>query len=127
MQKYPDLINRYWYALDWDVEQLWQLDLPTCSLPIADLDWHMDAPVWPDAQGRGYTVTPRQVMSRRAENAKEFARIMRADLAFPIEVYQLDRRRLILDGIHRLSKAILLGRSHIDARFVPSTAVIHQK
>ena len=123
MGRRPEIIERYWYAIDWDVPSLWALDLPVVHLSMDDLIWHLDVPVWPDEAGQGYQVTPRQVYENKMENPTEFARIMAADLSFPIEVLALERRLMILDGIHRLTKAHLEGRAEVSARMVPPSAV----
>ena len=119
----PKIIERYWYAIDWDVESLWAMDLQTVSLPIGALLWHLDVPVWPNEAGQTYCVTPREVIENVAKNKEEYRRIIEADLGYPIEVLALDRRLMILDGIHRLTKAHLEGRTEISARLVPHSAV----
>lgn len=114
---------RYWYSIDWSVRTLWALDLPEQTLPRHHLDWHLDSPVWPDSAGRPYRVTPRQVIENKSENAAEFARVEAADLAYPIEAILLGNRWMILDGIHRLTKAWRAGQTVMTVRVVPDSAV----
>lgn len=55
---YPQVIRDYWCSIDWDVKLNWKLDLPVGGLPIHELLWLMDVPVWPDGSGNPYRVTP---------------------------------------------------------------------
>jgi hypothetical protein len=120
---YPEIVKRYWYSIDWDVESLWLLDLPVETFPVADLSWHMGVPIWPDVAGNPYTVSPSQVLKNPENHAIEYSRIQRADASFPIEVFELADRLMILDGIHRLAQQISEGQDTIKGRLVPSTAV----
>lgn len=119
MADHAPVIQRYWYSIDWEVEDLWALDLPVEEVPISALEWHLDVPVWPDADGNPYRATPRQVLDNPEENHVEHARVLRADLSFPVEVLDRDGRLMILDGIHRLCRAVLEGRSHMAVRRAP--------
>jgi len=111
----PQIIEDYWYSIEWDVETLWALDLPVEPMPVADLLWHLDVPVWGD-----YQISPREVLADPAAHAAEYHRMLRADLAYPLEVARIKDRWMILDGIHRLLKAHSLGLTGIDVRKVPA-------
>lgn len=114
----PSVIERYWYAFDWDVEALWSLDVPARPVPIKPLEWHLDVPIWP-LEGQPFRLTPRDVVKSPYRHAAEYRRVQQASLVFPIEITWFRRRWLILDGIHRLLKAHELGQSEIMARKVP--------
>lgn len=122
-QNHPPIIDELWYSIDWSVEELWALDLAVTALPLAALVWHLDVPIWPDSKGQVYSVTPRQVLDNKLENLGEFHRIRSADLRFPIEVIDREGAWMILDGIHRLTRAWAEGRSEIAVRIVPPEAV----
>jgi len=121
--QHPEIITRYWYSIDWSVRDLWAMDLPQTTMPIDTLIWHLDVPVWPDAKGRPYRVSPRDVVTQRAENEAEFARVMAADLSYPIDVIDRGGRYMILDGIHRLTKHWLAGGREMRVRVAPQDAV----
>jgi hypothetical protein len=114
----PAIIASYWYSFDWDVEAIWQLDLPTRSMAITDLIWHLDVPVW-----NNYRLTPRAVLNDPVRHAGEHARMLAADLSYPIDVFRFRSRWMILDGIHRLLKAHTLGHTAISVRDVPEAAI----
>ena len=119
----PAIISEYWYSIDWDVGELWRLDLPAERMPLAALAWHLDVPVWPDEGRRPYSVTPRQVLENPEENPTEFGRVDAASLAYPLEVFRNRDRLMILDGVHRLAKAHALGLKEVMVRHVPESAV----
>lgn len=114
----PQIIEEYWYALDWDVEALWALDLPTELFPIDKLLWHLDVPLWPLEDER-YVLTPRQVLRSPYRYDKEYRRVRLASLVFPIEITRHRGRWLILDGVHRLTRAHEDGSDTIYVRKVP--------
>ena len=119
----PEIVERYWYSIDWDVESLWALDTPPRRQSLDALVWHLDVPVWPDPRGHPYRTTPREVLTDPILHQKEHARIAAADLKFPIEVFSHKGRLMILDGIHRLAKAYSAGAGGIMVRDVPEASV----
>ncbi len=123
MQDFPEIIQKYWYAIDWDVEMIWKLDLLVETIPINELIWHMDVPVWPDEAGRKYSVTPRTVLDNPDEHPGEAQRIAAASLRYPLDVYRTPDRLMILDGVHRLAKASSEGLEFVRVRRVPDSAV----
>lgn len=122
MIELPELIKTYWYALDWDVPALWALALPVTTLPMAELAWHLDAPVWSDGE-TDHALTPRMVLAAPHRYPDEWARLQAADLDYPVEVTFLKDRWLILDGLHRLAKAWRDGVSEMRVRIVPAEAL----
>ena len=118
----PPIIEEFWYSIDWDVEAIWALDLPVEILPIGELIWHLDVPAWP-FRGRTYQITPNQVMADPATYSEEFGRIERCDPGFPIDVTRHKGHWMILDGMHRLAKAVTKGETELRVRKVPRSAV----
>jgi hypothetical protein len=45
---------------------------------------------------------------------------MQANLAYPLDVMLRNRRWFILDGVHRLAKAVALGHEAVHVRRVPA-------
>lgn len=48
---------------------------------------------------------------------------MKADMKYPIDIMRNKGRWLILDGLHRLMKAYLLGMKKVRVRKIPRTKV----
>lgn len=116
------IVEEYWYSIDWDVEAVWKLDLPVETMPIEELAWHLEVPIWP-LDGVGYVITPNQVMTEPTRYAEEHQRVIDADLSYPIDVIRHKGRWMILDGIHRLTKAVERGDTVMRVRKVPRSAV----
>ncbi len=91
--------------LAWDVRRLIRLsrDLPVQTVALERIV-ELDQPHW-HAHG---TASP------TVRNVVEHCRLMMAaDLAYPI---LLDSAGRVMDGMHRVGKALLQGRTHINAR-----------
>lgn len=91
----------------WVTERLWKLalDLPTHRVPIDSIT-ELDLNCWFE---ENHAPTCREV-------AMHALKISEADLAYPI-ILSSDGR--LMDGGHRVCKALILGRTEIDAvRFV---------
>ena len=102
--------------LAWDVRRLVRLsrDLPRQAVALSEIA-ELDRDHW---YGHGSaSPTVRSVV-------EHCQLIMAADLAYPII---LDSAGRVMDGMHRIGKALLLGHSHIDAvRFVIDPAPDYQ-
>jgi hypothetical protein len=88
----------------WSVDRLVELsrELPREHVPLAAIR-ELDEPFW--CGGEGQKLTCRQVV--------DHARLMReCDLSYPI-ILSSDGR--VMDGMHRVCRALLEGRSEIEA------------
>jgi hypothetical protein len=72
-------------------------------------------------EGAPFTLTPAQVAACPRRFAGPYARTLAADLRFPIHVLDRPKRLTVLDGMHRLLKAHLLGHDTILAKKVPTS------
>jgi hypothetical protein len=93
----------------WDVDRLIALsaDLPVVTVPLSDFA-ELDTDYW---FKDGQRPTVRTVV--------EHASLMReADLSYPV-ILAADGR--VMDGMHRIAKALMLGRGAIDAVRFPVT------
>ena len=90
--------------LAWDVKRLIQLSqrLPVQPVPIQSVH-EVDEPYWYASEGPAPTCH---------SILKHLDLIEKADLRFPII---LDADGRLMDGMHRVCKAIMEGHSHIDA------------
>ncbi len=124
IMKKPEIVEKYWYSIDWDVTKLWLLDLPVVEIRMNVLFWHLDVPIWPDNKGIPYSITPRQVLEKSTKYHKEYERIVKANLDYPLEIFQNLDKVMILDGVHRFAKAWQIGQKKIHSRWVPESEVI---
>jgi hypothetical protein len=90
-------------TLVWDVDRLMRLahDLPVKTIPLANI-FEFDEVYWFDEQ---YRPTCRAVVSH-------VQRIQQADLSIPI-ILSADGH--VMDGMHRVAKAWLLGYTEVKA------------
>lgn len=103
----------------WDIERLHRLRLPSRTVPLVDLAWHLDLPFW-SADGVPFRVSPAAVAAEPADHPQQWERTQGADLAYPLDGYRRsDGRLIVLDGIHRLLKASISGWSVITVRVLP--------
>jgi hypothetical protein len=90
----------------WDVTRLIKLAsaLPTIQIPVATIR-ELDQEMWFGG--------PRNVRPTCREVVGHVRRIQEANLAHPI-ILSADGR--VMDGMHRIAKALMEGRTHIDAK-----------
>lgn len=98
----------------WRRDLLWALDLPVEQIPVASLAWLLDVPLW-QWDGVPFRLTPNAVRADPERYDEQYRRTLASDLAYPIHLVGLRDRWTVLDGIHRLLKAVLVGRAEIPA------------
>jgi hypothetical protein len=103
----------------WDSDKLQRLALPVETATVDSLRWHLDLPYWRH-YGQPFQVTPAQVKADPARYQAHYQRTTAADLGHPLDLLVRNGRWVILDGVHRLLKADVLGLSHIQVRRLPA-------
>ena len=105
----------------WDLARLHELELPGERVPIRGLAWQLSLPWWRNER-RPFAVTPQHVHSDPARHREQWERTMNADLRYPIHLVRR-RRWVVLDGVHRLLKAQIIGLDWIPACLVTPDAL----
>lgn len=119
----PEIIKRVGFDFDWDERKVWQLSVPVEDMPIEDLTWHFDVPfLWNKPDGF-YDLKPSEVIDEPERYPAEFERTMKADESFPIDIMHWKGRWLILDGLHRLMKQAVNGKTSVKVRKIPKSAI----
>lgn len=97
-------------SASWEVARLWELseDLPVKEMPVSALEHHLDEVVWFDVRSSEQEFKP----TARAV-AEHGERIYSADLSYPI---LLSAKGEIMDGMHRLAKAWMMGIETVKFR-----------
>lgn len=98
----------------WNIHSLHSLDLPIRPVPVDDLAWLFNLPLWQN-NGARFQVSPAQVRADPARFPDHMRRVMASDLNQPIHLVEHNGRLVVLDGNHRLLKAALHGRAQIEA------------
>lgn len=120
MKSHPVLANKppelqgILYDFWWDSAKLHALELPTRIIPLNDLLWHLDLPYWKHYD-KPFQITPHQVLKSPSDYPEQYARTCNADLSFPIIIREDGEKVLILDGVHRLLRAVIESREEIMA------------
>jgi hypothetical protein len=111
----PEVLRQTLPIVPWDLRKLWALNLPIQRVPVQDLVWLLDLPLW-QMNGTRFQVSPAEVRADPGRFPDHFRRVMAADTDQPICMAEHHGRLVVLDGYHRLLKAAIEGRSEIDAR-----------
>jgi hypothetical protein len=96
---------------------------PIELMPVRELEWILDVPLWWDG-GHPFRLRPRDVLAEPDRNQAQRARTSDADLAIPIDVAWYHGRWVVVDGVHRLLKAVSLGQTAVAAREIPAAALL---
>jgi len=113
----PKIIQEVGLDFKWDNQKVWQLDLPTSWIDISELEWHFDIPFL-DWGGEWYNLKPREVINRPGDYQAEYYRTLQVDSIYPIDIMKNKGRYFILDGLHRLMKAAIEGKSKVPVRII---------
>lgn len=115
-EKIPQIIKDVGFDFNWAEEKVWALKIPVEEMDISELTWHFDIPfLW---EKDDYDLKPQEVINNPEAHKSEYDRTMRASLAYPIDIMENKGRWLILDGLHRLMKASVLGMKKVRVRRV---------
>jgi hypothetical protein len=118
----PAHIQKYAFDFRWDNQLVWSLEVATESMSVDDLVWHFDIP-WLHTEGERFNLTPKDIMQNPDLYKEQYERTMQSDLSYPIDVMENKGRWLILDGLHRLMKAVHYGGNTVTIRKIPRSLV----
>jgi len=104
---------------NWDEEKIWKLELPVVEMDIKELVWHFDVPFWPNDSDERWAVSPWDVINKSEGTNNEQSKMQKADLSYPIDIFENKSKWLVLDGLHRLAKAYKQGQEKVSVRIVP--------
>ncbi len=102
---------------------LWALDVPTEAVSIDEISYNLDIPYLEHEGTDDWNMSITSLLANFNNEPHHAAQVERANLDYPIELYLFDGRWIILDGVHRLTKAIRLGRTQIKARRIPQLEI----
>jgi len=120
---FPKIIKENCFNFRPDNKKIWKVIAPVEKMKISELTWQFDIPFW-HSSSKLYIITPNQVLKNPKKYKKQYERIMKADLKYPIEVMKNQKGLWeILDGLHRLVKAHLSGQKEVNIRKIPSSEI----
>src|SRR3989344_2765886 len=121
-RKLPKIIKKVCFDFHWEVKKVWALKYPVEKIDMKKLKWHFDIPFhW---HGRKiYNLKSIDVINNPKKYKKEYNRTLKSDMRFPIDIMRNKGRWLILDGLHRLMKAEILGMKKVRVRKIPRSEI----
>jgi hypothetical protein len=101
-----------------DDNKLWELDIPTEEINISDIYYNLDIPYLERMGTDDWNLSPRMLIENFDKEKLHASRTKKVDLKYPIEIYKHQDKWIILDGVHRFTKAVLEGDKTIKVRKV---------
>jgi hypothetical protein len=118
----PQIIKQVGFDFRWSEEKVWRLDLPVDEMSIEELNWHFEIPFWNSPNG-DYDLKPIDVINHPEKYPEEYKRTLMADLQYPLDIMYWKKRWLLLDGLHRLVKAVIEGHQTVKVRKIPKEQI----
>lgn len=111
----PQVTKSLGFDFWWDTEKLWNMDLPVEKVLVDELVWMLKLPFWTH-NGSQAVLKPTEVKKDPEKYGDQYTQTMQSDLSHPISIIFLNDRWVIMDGLHRLLKANILGHKAIKAK-----------
>lgn len=109
----PDILN---IGFKTDEQKLWALDIPAEEILISEIEYNLDIPYLEQEGTDDWNLTPRMLAQNFEKESFHAKKVNEADLKYPIEIYFHNGKWIILDGVHRFTKAFYLGHKKIKVR-----------
>lgn len=117
----PAPLQGVFFPFRWNKQALWALPTPAILLPLTELDWHLDLPVWSTQPPQPlFDLRPREVIAQPATHTHHWQRIVDAPLEYALDLFEYKGRWVIMDGYHRLAKHHVLKSEEVLARLHPA-------
>lgn len=99
-----------------DDTKLWDLNIPTEEILVSELSFNFDIPYLEKEGTDDWNLSINDLIRDFNKEITHAKRVREVDLSFPIHIYNLNDNWIILDGVHRLVKALLEGQETIMVR-----------
>lgn len=109
----PDILNIGFQA---DEPKLWTVSIPVEEISISEIEYNLDIPYLEQEGTDDWNLTPRMLIQNFEKEIFHKKKVDEADLQYPIEIYLHKDKWIILDGVHRFTKAVCLGHKKIKVR-----------
>ena len=118
----PKIIEEVGFDFSWNNRKVWSLDVPVTEINISTLEWHFKIPFW-DIKPDRYNLKPIDVINFPEKHKIEYDRTMKCDVKHPIDIMQNKGRWLVLDGLHRLVKLKIQGKTRVKVRKISRSMI----
>ena len=113
----PEILN---IGFKVDEPKLWKEKVPVEIVPISELEHNLDIPYLESLETDDWNLSPRMLLQNFEIEKFHAKKVEDADLQYPIEIYNHMGKWIILDGVHRFTKAVKLGKENIKVRKIPA-------
>ncbi|MFN7161267.1 MAG: hypothetical protein ACK4NC_06750 [Candidatus Gracilibacteria bacterium] len=104
-------------------ELLWKEEIPVEEIKLSELDNNLDIPYLESKGTDDWNMSPRMLWENFENEAPHAKRVNEADMQYPIDIYFFRDQWIIVDGVHRFTKAHMLGLETIRVRRVSDEVV----
>jgi len=111
----PDILNT---GFKTDEPKLWAVDILVEEIAISKIEYNLDIPYLEQEGTDDWNLTPRMLIENFDKEFFHAKKVNEVDLNYPIEIYFHKEKWIILDGVHRFTKAVYLGHKTIQVRRV---------
>lgn len=118
LNEFPTALTPWLLPVSWSRDRLWRIGGEVKSVPLEELRWLYDLPLWRGTDGRWFQVTPAEFLRHPERYPEHRARVATVDLSFPAHAIWRRGRWLLLDGVHRLVAADLAGAPALNVHEV---------
>jgi len=101
-----------------DEPKLWAVDIPVEEIAISEIEYNLNIPYLEQEGTEDWNLTPRMLIENFDKESLHAKKVNEVDLNYPIDIYFHKNKWIILDGVHRFTKAIYLGLKTIKVRKV---------
>lgn len=116
----PPALQGIFFSHRWENSRIWALSTLTTTVPMKDLMWHLELPVWTTVPGEPlFDLAPAQVLRDPDARPERWDRIRSVDTSYPLEMFKNGERWVIVDGYHRLARLRVEGASEVKVRMHP--------
>lgn len=102
-------IKNYIYSVDMMIAYINIFKPKIINVPVDNLLKNLNKKSWGNTK-KGIYYTPNNVITNPQKYRKEYKRVMKADLQYPIIIVD----NIVIDGLHRLSKAVITNIDNIN-------------
>ncbi len=97
----------------------WDLDISSEEMAIEKLESNLDI-AYLDKEGTDdWNLTLRELINTPEKQPGHYQKIKNAEMKYPIKIYFFKGSWKILDGVHRLCKAVMEGKKTITVCKIP--------
>jgi len=105
-------------------DKLWALDLPVESVDIQYLSYNFDIPYLEEEGTDDWNLSINLLLDNLENETTHAHKMQASSLDYPIDIYNFHGNWIILDGVHRLAKAIYEKRGTINVRRVSEADIL---